>query len=275
MTAGLVGSSTPDYTMGYGEEYLRFISYYNAEDSARHLLPRLRAGDRILDLGCGPGFVAVGLAEAVAPGTLYGVDMEPSQVEEACRMATERGSANTVWQVADVMDLPFEDGFFDIVHCNDVLAYIPDTAAVLAEIKRVIRPAGILGCREMIVDSCFLHPELGAMKRGWDVFADLIAADDGHPQMGKDLKSHLVEAGFADISISGSFETYSEPESIEQFYRLVKKWFLSVDVTRGAKMYGAATDSLLETIDEAIEQWRVQAGAVAFIAFGEAVAVRP
>ncbi len=270
-----IASSTPDYTMGYGEEYLTFLSLFHVEELAGYLMERLEPGMRIIDLGCGPGYVSVGLAEAVAPGEMYGVDVEPSQIEIARRTARNRRVENTVFEVADLVDLPYEDGFFDVVHCNDVLAYVPDTAAALAEAKRVLKPGGLLGCREMIVDSCFLHPDLGVMKRGWEVFADLMIADDAHPQIGKELKMLLSQSGFTDVSISFTWETYSEPEQIDHLYTLVKEWFLSFDVTEGAKLYGAATDGLFGAIEEATDRWRADPAALAAIAFGEALAVRP
>ena len=268
-------SSTPDYTMGYSEEYLTFLSIYRVEELAGYLLERLQPGVRIIDLGCGPGFMSVGLAEAVAPGVLYGVDVEPSQIEMARQIARDGQVGNVVFDLADLVDLPYEDGFFDVAHCNDVLAYVPDTAAVLAEAKRVLKPGGLLGCREMIVDSSFVHPDLGIMNRGWEVFADLLTADDGHPQIGKDLKMLLLQSGFTDVRASLSWETYSEPEQVDHFYTLVKEWFLSLDVTEGAKLYGAATDNLFEVIGEAIGKWRGDPAALAAVAFGEALGCAP
>ena len=62
------GTSQPTYTMGYGPEFQKLLERRNAADCAAHLLPHLRPGMRLLDLGCGPGTISVGLAEAVAPG---------------------------------------------------------------------------------------------------------------------------------------------------------------------------------------------------------------
>ena len=265
-------STTPHHTVGYGEEYLQFLSY--SEDLCEYLLGQLRPGDRVIDIGCRPGFTSVGLA-GVAPEKLRDLDVAASQVELARNPAGDPQSETAKWQVADAAALPFEDGFFDVAHCNDVLAYVPQTGAVLTEVMRVLKPGGILGCREIIVDSSFVHPELGPMKRGWEVFADLLEADDGHPQMGKDLKHHLLEAGFTDIRISASFENYSGPEQVDHFHRHLKRWFFSLDVTERAKMYGAATDTLFGVIEEAVDQWKDRPGAWAGIAFGEALAVRP
>ena len=258
--------------MGYGEDYLQFLSY--SEELCDHLLGHLQPGGRVIDIGCRPGFTAVGLAASVESGRHGEIDVESALVESA-RFAGSLGGEEADRQVTDATSLPFEDGFFDVAHCNDVLAYVSDTPAFLGEVMRVLKPGGILGCRELIVDSCFVHPELGPMRRGWEVFADLLEADDGHPQMGKDLKRHLVEAGFADIRTSASFEDYSGRKQIDHFHKLLKRWFLSAAVTDRAKLYGAATDSLFSTIEEAVDQWRDHPGAWAAIAFGEAVAVRP
>ena len=67
-------SSTPDYTMGYSDEFRQLLDRRSAETHASHLLPYLSPGMRILDFGCGPGTISVGLAKAVDPGELHGVD---------------------------------------------------------------------------------------------------------------------------------------------------------------------------------------------------------
>ena len=128
MSRGPFSTSTPDYTAGHSEDYLRFLEHAASRDVISYLAPHLRSGLRIFDLGCGPGFISVRLADAVAPGELYGIDMEPSQMEMAKEIAADKGCDNAWFRVADVADLPFEDGFFDVACCNDVLAYVPGEA---------------------------------------------------------------------------------------------------------------------------------------------------
>ena len=268
-------TSTPDYTLGYSEDYLRFLERSTRRNAIEYLAPFLKPGLRVLDVGCGPGLVSALLAEAVVPGEVHGIDMEPSQIEMARHYTAELGWDNVSFHVADVVDLPFEDGFFDVVCCNDVLAYVPDTGGALSEIKRVLKSGGVVGCRELIVDSCFAHPELGFMSRGLEVFADLLAADDGHPRIGKDLKMRLDEEGFEDILVSGSFNVYDTADEIEMFYEMVKGWFLSIDISEAAKKYGAATDRLFANIGMAYDEWKGKPGALAGIAFGQVVATRP
>ena len=70
--------SDPTDTMGYSDEFLALLKRRNAESVAFHLLPRLKPGLRVLDHGCGPGTISVGLARAVEPGELHGVDIEVS-----------------------------------------------------------------------------------------------------------------------------------------------------------------------------------------------------
>ena len=268
-------SATPDYTMGFSEEMLEAMRRSTAEGDAAFLLPYLRPGLRVLDFGCGLGSISVGLARKVAPGELHGVDMEESQVELARSVASANRRDNAIFHVADVTDMPFEDGFFDVAHCHNVLMHVPDTAAVLAEVKRVLKPGGIIGCREMITGSSFTHPDFGVMRKAWDMLEDLLAADDGHPQMGKDLKAHVVGAGFTNPRMSASFDIYSTPEDIEFIYGISMSWFLSPEVTEAAIKYGASTEELCNEIRDAYLTWKGHPGASIGIAFGEVVAGKP
>ena len=275
MTTTHETSATPDYTMGFSEELLQSLRRQTAEASAAYLLPHLRPGHRVLDFGCGPGTISVGLAKAVAPGELHGIDMEESQIELARSVAEAGGRDNATFHVGDVTDLPFEDGFFDVAHCRNVLMHVPDTAAVLAEVKRVLKPGGIIGCREMICASSFTHPDLDVMGKSWDMFQDLVAADDGHPQMGKELKAHILDAGFANPRITASFDIYSAPEDVLFLFGFASKWLLSPEITEAAIKYGAATEDLRNAISVAYNRWKGHPGALCGVAFGEAVANKP
>ena len=83
-------SPTSSYTMGYSEEFRQLLNRRSVETHAKHLLPHLKPGLRVLDFGCGPGTVTVGLARAVEPGEVHGIDMEESQIGLA-RSAAEAG----------------------------------------------------------------------------------------------------------------------------------------------------------------------------------------
>ena len=66
-------------------------------------------------------------------------------MELATAPAREAGHSNARFQVADALNLPFPDDYFDVVHCHTVFIHIPDTMAALAKIKRVLKEGGVLG----------------------------------------------------------------------------------------------------------------------------------
>ncbi len=268
-------SATPFYTIGFSESILQHLRRHTAETHAAHLLPHLKPGLRVLDLGCGPGTLSIGLAEAIAPGALYGVDMEQSQVDLARSIAEAGGLDNATFQVGDVTELSFDDESFDVVHGNAILVHVPDTQAVLAEAKRVLKPGGLISVREWIMEASFLAPDFEVIGDAWATLAELITADDGHPNIGRDLKRHLLESGFTDVKPTASFTSYTTVEDIGYLSRVIEDWFFSADVRASATAYGVATQQQLDNLEQALKRWMSHPSAFGAVAYGESIAYKP
>jgi arsenite methyltransferase len=98
-------------------------------------------GERILDVGCGPGFYGAELLDEVGPdGKVVGLDSSPQMLAVAARRC--EGHANVEFLEAEATSLPVEDAAFDAAVCVQVLEYVPDVSAALAELHRVLRPGG-------------------------------------------------------------------------------------------------------------------------------------
>ena len=268
-------SATSDYTMGYSEEFRQLLNRRSAETHAKHLLSYLKPGFRVLDFGCGPGTITVGLAKAVEPGEVHGIDMEESQIGLARSAAQAGGHSNATFHVGSVTDLTFEDNSFDVAHCHAVLMHVPDTRATLAEVKRVLRPGGIVASREMFVSSSFLEPNINDTDSAWATFSNLLAANGGHPQMGKELKNTFLEAGFSDVRSSASFDFFSTPEDVAFLHAFIIDWFYLPHVIAAATKYGLATQQQFDEWRQALDQWKSHPGACGAFAFGEVIACKP
>lgn len=260
------------YTTGYGEEVRRMHDRRSAQHCAAHLLPHLKPGLRVLDFGCGNGAISIGLAKAVAPGELHGIDMEESQIALARSAAEAGGHTNATFHLGDLTDLPFEDNFFEVAHCHTVLLHVPDTQAVLDEVKRVLKPGCIISSRERIIASSFLEPSAGD---SWGTVANLIVANGGHPQMGRELKGAFLDAGFVHPRASASFDVYSTPEEIAILYDFFKNWLFSPAVIAAATKRGKATLEQLDNRRRALDQWRQHPAAWGAFALGECIAYKP
>jgi ubiquinone/menaquinone biosynthesis C-methylase UbiE len=123
---------------------------------------RLRAvlrpapGERLLEIGVGTGYYSLDLAEWVAPdGMLELFDLQQEFLDHVMRGAGERGLANLAPSRGDATQLPYEDGSIDAVILTAVLGEIPDTAAALTEIRRVLKPNGRLVVGELFGDPHF------------------------------------------------------------------------------------------------------------------------
>ena len=268
-------SSLPDYSTGFSDVLLATVRRYRAATNAAYLLPHLEPGMKMIDVGCGPGSISVGLAEAVAPGELHGVDADGANIEISKSIAVDSGQSNAIFRVGDPLELPYDDDAFDVAHCHYGLTYVPDAQAALAEIRRVLKPGGILGWREMITGSCIMHPDFGVLQRAWDLFEDILTTDDAHPQMGKEVKSRLVGAGFENIRMSASYDIYDTPEDVKFIYDVAHQWLLTPEVMDTAIIYGAATQELCDSIRDAYDKWKAHPGAFCALAWGEVVATSP
>ena len=274
MTSQNQASAHPSpYAMGYSEDFLSLLARRNAETVAFHLLPHLRPGTKVLDFGCGPGTISVGLAKAVAPGELHGIDIEASQITMAQAAAQAGGHGNAHFQVGDGTNLPFADNTFDVVHCHAVLMHVPNLAQALAEVKRVLKPGGILSARESIISSHFFEPDpQGRLTQATDTFAKLLAASGGHPNLGKALKRVLLDADFRHVCATASFEPFSEEEDRMFLQGFIRNWFFSPKMKDPSIKYGLASEEDFAAWDEAVDTWRAHPGGFAAFSWGEAIA---
>jgi ubiquinone/menaquinone biosynthesis C-methylase UbiE len=110
------------------------------DDLVRRLAPR--PGERWLDVGCGPGAVAMRAARAGAEVT--GLDLAPGLIETARRRATDEG-LSIGYDIGDVEALPYGDASFDVVSSSVGAIFAPDHRAAASELARVTRPGGRLG----------------------------------------------------------------------------------------------------------------------------------
>jgi ubiquinone/menaquinone biosynthesis C-methylase UbiE len=130
---------------------------------------RLRAtldpspGERILEIGPGTGYYTLDLATWVGPdGSLEILDIQQEMLDHTMDRVGERGLGNVTAARGDAQALPFDDASVDAVVLTTVLGEIPDQAAALGEIARVLRPGGRLVVGELFGDPHHTSP--GALR---------------------------------------------------------------------------------------------------------------
>jgi len=113
----------------------------------------IRPGERVLELGPGPGAFTVEAARrAGTEGRLIAVDIQPRMIAQVEKRIQQAGLTNVETHVADAYHLPLEDGSVDRAFLVTVLPEIPNQARALAELRRVLRPGGLLSITEDFLD---------------------------------------------------------------------------------------------------------------------------
>ncbi|MFB6072852.1 MAG: class I SAM-dependent methyltransferase [Halobacterium sp.] len=200
-------------------------------------------GTRVLDVGCGRGGPAVRLADEFGVRAT-GVDLVPYNVARARENAAERG-VDAEFVVGDATRLPFGRDSLPAAVSVDALVYLPDRAAVLAELADVLEPGGVLVFTDLVADRDATDADVRAVDRfaaAWDM-----------PELGSrpGYERALADAGFDVLAVEDL-----TPHSVGRF----RKWttlFAAVHATPG----GGLLDRALErrgldaaTITEQIER---------------------
>ena len=151
---------------------------------------RVRPGERVLDLGCGPGIYARPLARAADPGCAIGIDISRPMLRHASQLASRDETSNLVLVRASAMQLPIGDGRVNVASCCGALHLFPDATRALAEIHRVLAPAGRLCIAAFRQRGGRLSERVTQLRRartGMDAYSV------------EQLEGRLREAGFGEI----------------------------------------------------------------------------
>jgi SAM-dependent methyltransferase len=246
------------YSQGANAAFEAEMAARSAARDAAFLLPHLRPGMRLLDAGCGPGSITLGLAESVAPGETIGIDMQSAQVEQARALAAAR-SAGVRFQVGDIYALPFPDASFDAVFANGVLMHLSEPLRALAELRRVLRPDGIAGIRDPDFGTSVYTPTTLLLERWLELRVRVRRHNGGDPFVSRRYRQLLLEAGFARTAASATIDCSGSPQETVRHAAFLKaqlRGFARTAVAQGW-MSSAAVD---ETAAE-IDAWALRPGA--------------
>ncbi len=175
------------------------MSSRTASRRARFLLPYLAPRMRVLDVGCGPGSITLGLARSVGTeGACVGIDLELSQVELARQAAQRAGASNVDFELGSVYALPFEDETFDAVFAHALFEHLARPGEALAELRRVLRAGGVLGVCSSDWSGAVVEPRTPDVEAALCCHFALRRRAGGDPFGGGRLPALVGAAGFVE-----------------------------------------------------------------------------
>jgi ubiquinone/menaquinone biosynthesis C-methylase UbiE len=249
----------------------RIIAGRTAETHGAFFLPYLRAGMSLLDCGCGPGTITIGLAQAASPGNVTGIDLAESQVEVARKNAAKLGLSNVEFECCDVYQLPYRDNMFDAVFSHAMLEHMHDPLAVLREMRRVLKPGGVAGIRCIDLGGTLIAPAEDTLSKAHDIWAKYRRHCGGDPFMGRRLRALLREAGFANTVGSASSETWGTPQLAQSMMCVLMDEFTGPKIAETAIQMGWADQAQMDKAASVLRDWGDHADAFMAIVWCEAV----
>lgn len=137
------------YTTGHHESVLKTHGNRRASVHAAYLLPSIKRNDLILDVGCGPGSITLGLAERAPDGWTVGIDFSPVAIEAAKQHAQcLEKRLKCEFRTGDAYAIEWDKETFDVVHAHQCLIHLAEPVLALKEMKRVCKIGGIVAARD-------------------------------------------------------------------------------------------------------------------------------
>ncbi|KAM3420376.1 hypothetical protein BST61_g3655 [Cercospora zeina] len=231
-----------------------FFDLRTVEANATHIIPCIKNGSRIVDVGCGIGSITLDLARRVPNGHVLGIDYSASSIATAKARAAAAGLANVEFMQADVYSLAsfVPPDSFDISHCHQLLIHLDRPIDALRSMSRVVRPGGIVATRDM--HSQCTRPTTLAIQRNWELYHTLSPQRGAHPEAGLISSLWMHEAGFGWEHVSSGDVASSLVESEEKML-FAKAILPSFAVSYGLSMVSEEHEAWLKQFEKDILTW--------------------
>jgi SAM-dependent methyltransferase len=243
------------YTHGHHDSVLRSHRWRTAENSAAYLLPHLRPGQRLLEVGAGPGTITADLAASVAPGRVTATEITEDALRLSRAEVERRALSNVDFALADVHALDFADDSFDVVHAHQVLQHVADPVTALREMRRVCRPGGVVAARDSDYAAFAWYPHVPELDEWLALYRAAARDNRGEPDAGRRLLAWARAAGFTDVTATASTWCFASPEDRAWWGGMWAERIVSSSIATQLIASGAATPADLARISAGWRQW--------------------
>ena len=247
--------ATGTYMHGHHASVVQSHARRTAETEGAFFLPHLKPGMRLLDVGCGPGSITVGLAQRVAPGAAIGVDSSDSVVATAREYAAQLGAANLTFETGDVYAPRFAQQSFDAIFVHMVLHHLTRPVDALKSLKTLLKPGGVLGVREVDWGHMIHFPHTEGVQRFLDTYLEIARHNGSQQTAGRQLRRWFREAGFGDVRIGGSLTTYADAAATRTWGDTYAERTLKSSFSEMALKHRLATQADLQAMSDAWRSW--------------------
>jgi ubiquinone/menaquinone biosynthesis C-methylase UbiE len=204
-------------------DFVRYLDTTRATDFFQEIKRRtftlleVRAGQNVVDIGCGTGEDVRALAAQVGPsGRAVGVDISSKMIATATERSGNRDS-NEEFVQGDVQKLPFNDACFDAIRAERLLQHTPDVDSALREMSRVVTPGGRIVSWEADLDLFIIDAEDYHTSR---IMQRLISDSFRNGSIGHRLYRRFLELGFVDVQSTPLVHSFADFPLIETAFDL-------------------------------------------------------
>jgi SAM-dependent methyltransferase len=247
----------------------------SAAEYADFVLPLIGDRDRVLDVGCGPGSITVGLAQVA--GHAIGLDVDDAEFTDARAYASEHGIDNVEFHEGSIYELDFPDASFDVCTLFAMLETLDDPLAGLAEVRRVLKPGGLIGASSIEYGGLILHgPDEPLLRRFYQLRLQIWEAQgDVHYYRGRELRGLLLAAGFEGVEAVVKYLSYGTEERVRTFglgraADCRDEWYVG-----GVTEYGLGDPEEIAELERAWVRWAESPDSFAAFAWGRAIGRLP
>jgi len=214
------------YTLGYNQEFVNKISQRSIIREGAFVLPYLRNDMHILDVGCGPGALTLGLGQIASVGSVVGLDIDADQVQQASDWNAQIGLSNTRFIKGDVSNLPLPAESFDLVFAHTLMGHLQSPQTALDEMVRVCKPEGFIAIREGLgTHEFFPNFAIQGKVKTFDELLNKVRLGYGqNPDTGIQLKQYLKRRGLKIKMVNTTAVMYSTKDEIQ----MLVQWYTSI-----------------------------------------------
>ena len=243
--AGVDQAEDPEFFLKFIDlTRIRWNEMARADPQGFYAFLDIKSGHQILDIGCGTGVFLRPLAESIDPSCrIIGVDNSEIMISEAIKRA-EGLNLPVEYRVGDAHALDIADESFDRCYANFVLMHLQRPKQALSEMKRVLRPGGLIVVDEPDWDSQVINSKDLRLTRKLIHF---ISDSLKNGIIGRQLTEFYHELGLVDIAVTGQITTWPN-------YAVFKKWWIEGGIEKAGTAGIASSEELAEWLNDLDER---------------------